>query len=274
MLFCYQISFVRKASAFICLSRRFGVAAGVWMSCGSCGMKQRMQFSAPLIPALLIRRYKRFLADVRLEDGREVTVHCANPGSMLGLATPGMRVWVEPNDDPKRKLRYGWRLVELPDGHFVGVDTGLPNRLVKAALHAGVIPGLPVYDTVRPEVKYGQNSRVDFVLGTSGQPDNYLEVKSVTLCRQPGLAEFPDSVTKRGAKHLADLAFMVAQGQHATLLYLVQRSDCSAVAVASDIDPGYAAAFAEARANGVVVLCIDCDVSPKEITLGRTIMQH
>ena len=174
MLFCCQISFVRKASAFICLSRRFGVAAGVWMSCGSCGMNQRMQFSAPLVPALLIRRYKRFLADVRLEDGREVTVHCANPGSMLGLATPGMRVWVEPNDDPKRKLCYGWRLVELPDGHFVGVDTGLPNRLVKAALHAGVIPGLPVYDTVRPEVKYGQNSRVDFVLGTSGQPDNYL----------------------------------------------------------------------------------------------------
>ena len=198
-------------------------------------------------------------------------MHCANPGSMLGLATPGTRVWVEPNDDPKRKLRYGWRLVEMPDGHFVGVDTGLPNRLVKAALLAGGVPGLPDYDTVRAEVKYGHNSRVDFLLGTSGQPDNYLEVKSVTLCRRAGLAEFPDSVTKRGAKHLADLSHMVAQGQRATLLYLVQRSDCSAVAVASDIDPGYAAAFAEARAKGVAVLCIDCDISPQEITLGRTI---
>lgn len=237
-------------------------------------MTQRMQFAAPLIPALLIRRYKRFLADVRLESGREVTVHCANPGSMLGLATPGTRVWVEPNDDPKRKLRYGWRLVEMPDGHFVGVDTGLPNRLVKAALLAGGVPGLPDYDTVRAEVKYGHNSRVDFLLGTSGQPDNYLEVKSVTLCRRAGLAEFPDSVTKRGAKHLAELSHMVAQGQRATLLYLVQRSDCSAVAVASDIDPGYAAAFAEARAKGVAVLCIDCDISPQEITLGRTILLH
>ena len=237
-------------------------------------MTQRMRFAAPLIPALLIRRYKRFLADVRLEDGREVTVHCANSGSMLGLATPGMRIWVEPNDDPKRKLRYGWRLVELPDGHFVGVDTGLPNRLVKAALLAGTVPGLPVYDTVRAEVKYGQNSRIDFLLETSGKPDNYLEVKSVTLCRRPGLAEFPDSVTKRGAKHLVELSHMVAQGQRATLLYLVQRSDCSTVAVASDIDPGYAAAFTQARANGVAVICVDCNLSPEEITLGKTIMQH
>ena len=233
-----------------------------------------MQFATPLIPALLIRRYKRFLADVRLEDGREVTAHCANPGSMLGLATPGMRIWLEPNNDPKRKLRFGWRLVELPDGNFVGVDTTAPNRLIKAALLAGTVPSLSGYDTVRAEVKYGQNSRVDFLLGTAGKPDLYLEVKSVTLCRQPGLAEFPDSVTKRGAKHLVELSRMVAEGQRATLLYLVQRSDCSAVAVASDIDPGYAEAVAQARANGVDIICLDCALSPKAITLRRTMIPH
>lgn len=233
-----------------------------------------MTFATSLIPARLLRRYKRFLADVVLEDGRAVTAHCANPGSMLGLATPGMRVWLEPNADPRRKLRYGWRLVELDSGHFVGVDTAAPNRIVKVALTAGILPGVSGYQTVRAEVKYGQNSRVDFLLGTAGKPDLYLEVKSVTLCRQPGLAEFPDSVTKRGAKHLVELSRMVAEGQRATLLYLVQRSDCSAVAVASDIDPGYAEAVAQARANGVDIICLDCALSPKAITLRRTIIPH
>ena len=231
-----------------------------------------MTFATSLIPARLLRRYKRFLADVVLEDGREVTGHCANPGSMLGLATPGMRVWLEPNADPKRKLRYGWRLVELDSGHFVGVDTAAPNRIVKAALTAGILPGVLGYQTVRAEVKYGQNSRVDFLLKASGRRDLYLEVKSVTMCRRAGLAEFPDSVTKRGAKHLADLSQMVVEGHRSMLLYLVQRNDCSALAVASDIDPNYGRNFAQARQNGVEVLCLGCELSPSSITLGDALL--
>ena len=233
-----------------------------------------MTFAAPLIPARLLRRYKRFLADAVLEDGREVIAHCANPGSMLGLAAPGMRIWLEPNEDPKRKLRYGWRLVELDSGYFVGIDTAAPNRIVKAALAAGTLPWMSGSQTVQPEVKYGQNSRIDFLLGAPGHRDLYLEVKSVTLCRQEGLAEFPDSVTKRGAKHLAELSQMVDLGHRAMLLYLIQRSDCSALAVACDIDPNYGVAFAKARENGVEVLCLGCEVSPRGITLGDALFLH
>ncbi|MCI5095768.1 MAG: DNA/RNA nuclease SfsA, partial [Rhodobacteraceae bacterium] len=151
-----------------------------------------MRFETPLVPARLIRRYKRFLADCTLEDGREITAHCANPGSMMGLAEPGSKIWLEPNDDPKRKLKFGWRLVDHENGHFTGVDTSVPNRALKAALLAGEIPELAAYDTVRTEVKYGEKSRIDFLLSGPGLPDAYVEVKSVTLSRQPGLAEFPD----------------------------------------------------------------------------------
>jgi len=129
-----------------------------------------MRFSTPLVPARLIRRYKRFLADCRLDDGAEVTAHCANPGSMLGLADPDTKIWLEPNDDPARKLRYGWRLVDHENGHFTGVDTSLPNRALRAALQAGTVPGLPQYDSLRAEVPYGEKSRVDFLLqGLTGK---------------------------------------------------------------------------------------------------------
>ncbi|MCK0095884.1 DNA/RNA nuclease SfsA [Yoonia sp. F2084L] len=229
-----------------------------------------MEFATPLVPARLIKRYKRFLADVRLGDGREVTAHCANPGSMMGLAEPGMKVWLEPNDDPKKKLKFGWRLVDYENGHFTGVDTSVPNRALKAALMAHEVPGLPAYDLVRPEVKYGENSRIDFLLSGNG-PDTYVEVKSVTLSRQPGLAEFPDSVTARGAKHLGELAQMVAQGHRAIMFYLVQRTDCEAVALAGDIDPAYKAAFDSAAAAGVIVLAQSCIISPAAITLGPPI---
>ena len=146
-----------------------------------------MRFQTPLEPATLIRRYKRFLADIRLEDGREAVAHCANPGSMMGLAEPGMRIWVEPNDDPKKKLKYGWRLVEHDTGHFTGVDTSVPNRALRAALEAGEVAGLEGYDSVRPEVKYGENSRIDFLLQGAGRRDAYVEVKSVTLMREAGI---------------------------------------------------------------------------------------
>ncbi|MEJ8561733.1 DNA/RNA nuclease SfsA [Yoonia sp. GPGPB17] len=229
-----------------------------------------MEFATPLVPARLIKRYKRFLADVRLEDGREVTAHCANPGSMMGLAEPGTKVWLEPNSDPKKKLKFGWRLVDHENGHFTGVDTSVPNRALRAALMGHHVQGLPAYDLVRPEVKYGENSRIDFLLSGNG-PDTYVEVKSVTLSRQPGLAEFPDSVTARGAKHLAELARMVAGGHRAIMFYLVQRTDCDAVTLASDIDPAYKAAFDSATAAGVTVLAQSCMISPAAITLGRTI---
>ena len=227
-----------------------------------------MRFQTDLVPARLVRRYKRFLADCTLEDGRLVTAHCANPGSMLGLAEPGSRIWLEPNDDPRRKLGYGWRLVEHGDGHFTGVDTSLPNRVVRAALEARAIPPLAAYPRVRPEVRYGQNARVDFLLSGEGLPDCYVEVKSVTLCRQPGLAEFPDSVTARGARHLGELAAVARGGARAVLLYLVQRTDCTHVAMAEDIDPAYAAAHVAATAAGVETLCLGTHITPGGIEIA------
>ena len=227
-----------------------------------------MEFATPLVPARLIRRYKRFLADVQLDDGREVTAHCANPGSMMGLAEPGTKIWLEPNDDPKKKLKFGWRLVDHENGHFTGVDTSVPNRALKAAFLAHQVPGLQDYDLVRSEVKYGAGSRIDFLLTGQG-PDTYVEVKSVTLSRTPGLAEFPDSVTARGAKHLGELAQMVAQGHRAIMLYLVQRTDCDTVTLARDLDPKYGAAFD--AATGVEVMAIGCTIDTKGVQVGNAL---
>ena len=226
-----------------------------------------MKFATPLIPARLIKRYKRFLADIRLEDGSEVTAHCANPGSMMGLAEPDTKIWIEPNDDPKKKLKYGWRLVDHENGHFTGVDTSVPNRALKAAFLAGEVQGFDGYDMVRPEVKYGENSRIDFLLSGAGLPDCYVEVKSVTLSRSAGLAEFPDSVTARGAKHLDVLAKVVQQGHRAVLLYLVQRTDCHSVTLAADIDPHYAERFK--AAEGLEVMALDCLINPNGVSVGK-----
>ena len=228
-----------------------------------------MRFQTPLVSAVLIRRYKRFLADARLADGREITAHCANPGSMMGLADPGCKIWLEPNDDPKKKLDYGWRLVEHPDGHFTGVDTSIPNRALKSALQNNEIPELAAYTGVRPEVKYAQNSRIDFLLSADGTPDLYLEVKSVTLSRNAGLAEFPDSVTARGAKHLRDLELMISQGHRAMMLYLVQRTDAQKVTLAQDIDPKYAQAFDAAGKAGVEVIAYGCNITPSGIDIAQ-----
>jgi sugar fermentation stimulation protein A len=234
-----------------------------------------MEFATPLIPGRLVRRYKRFLADIELDSGETVTAHCANPGAMLGLNMPGLRVWVEPNDDPKKKLNYGWRLIEL-ESDWVGIDTAAPNKVVGEALRAGQIPEFAAYTEIRAEVPYGINSRIDFLLtggGTNNQglPDTYVEVKNVHLMRDAGLAEFPDTVTKRGAKHLDELAAMVAQGHRAVMLYCVQRTDCARLALAADLDPGYAAAFARARAAGVEALAWSCAISTGGITLDRPV---
>lgn len=222
-----------------------------------------MRFATPLVPGRLIRRYMRFLSDVELDGGEVVKAHCPNPGSMLGMKDPGLRVWLERNDDPKKKLDWGWRLAE-PDGAFVTVDTGLANRVVGEALHAGQVPELADAGSVRAEVKFGQNSRVDFLLGD----DTYVEVKSVTLKRRDGLAEFPDSVTDRGTKHLRELSEVAQAGRRAVMFYLVQRTDCDAMTLAADIDPAYAAAFAQARAAGVEVICHRAAITTEEITLG------
>mgnify|MGYP003564099864 FL=1 len=224
-----------------------------------------MRFQTPLVPARLLRRYKRFLADARLEDGREVTAHVGNPGSMMGLAEPGARIWLEPNDDPKRKLKYAWRLVEHADGHFTGVDPGAANRIVREALEAGAVEALAGHATLRAEVRYGERSRIDFLLSGGGQPETYVEVKSVTLSRAPGRAEFPDAVTARGAKHLAELAAMAEAGHRAVMLFLVQRTDAAEVGLAADIDPAYARAFAEARAAGVEALALGTRIDPEGI---------
>jgi len=226
-----------------------------------------MHFPSPLVRGTLIRRYKRFLADVTLETGEILTAHCANPGAMTGLAMPGLPVWLSKSDDPKRKLAYSLELVELPTG-IVGINTAHPNRIVGEALRAGAIPELAAYDNVRPEVRYAEKSRVDFLLSADGLPDCYLEVKNVHLVRAAGLAEFPDSVTTRGARHLADLARMVAEGHRAAMLYLVQRGDCSQFTLAADIDKAYAKAFGDARAAGVEALCYATNITSEAITLA------
>jgi sugar fermentation stimulation protein A len=214
-----------------------------------------MRFPTPLVRATLLRRYKRFLSDVVLEDGREVVAHCPNPGSMMGLARPGAVVWLEPNDDPKKKLGFGWRLEELEGGHMAGIDAGLPNRIVAEALAEGRIPALTGYGTIRPEQRYGENSRIDFLLSEPGRPDAFVEVKNVHLRREGDWAEFPDCVTARGTKHLHELARIAQGGGRAVMLYVVQRSDCARFRLAGDLDPAYARAFDTARAAGVEMLC-------------------
>ncbi len=226
-----------------------------------------MRFQTPLLRGKLLRRWNRFLSEVALDDGREVRAHCPNPGAMLGLKAPGTPVWVEPNDDPRRKLRFAWRLAELPGGHWAGIDTSVPNRVVGEGLRAGAVPALAAYPHVRAEVKYGQRSRVDFLATGPGLPDAYVEVKNVHLRRDADWAEFPDCVTARGARHLVELGDMVAAGHRAVMLYLVQRTDCARFRLARDLDPAYAAAFDRARDRGVEAICLDTSISPEGVSL-------
>jgi sugar fermentation stimulation protein A len=226
-----------------------------------------MRFQTPLQPARLVRRYKRFLADAVLEDGREVTAHCPNPGAMMGLAEPGMRVWLEPNDDPRKKLKFGWRLVELDAGNMAGIDTGVPNCIVGEALAEGRIAGLTGYGSIRSEQRYGENSRIDFLLSEPGRPDAHVEVKNVHLRRDSDWAEFPDCVTARGAKHLAELSRIARDGGRAVMLFVVQRTDCARFRLAPDLDPAYAMAFDSARDMGVEVMCHGTEISAEGVSL-------
>jgi sugar fermentation stimulation protein A len=226
-----------------------------------------MDFPQPLVRGRLVSRYKRFFADVTLEDGRDVTAHCPNPGAMLGLNTPGLPVWLSRSDDPKRKLAHTLELVEA-DGGIVGVNTLHPNRLVAEALAEGVIPEVAGYETHRREVRYGASSRVDFLLEAADRPPCWLEVKNVHLRRGGTLAEFPDCVAARSLKHLRQLSAMVRSGHRAVMLFVVQRTDCDAFEACADLDPAYAEGLAEAAAAGVEVLAYRCAISPERIRIA------
>ena len=227
-----------------------------------------MRFPDPLIRGRLVRRYKRFLSDVELASGEQVVAHCANPGSMLGLADPGAEVWLSPSRNPARKLKYSWELVAAGDG-LVGINTSHPNAIVAEALAGDRIPELTGYRNRRREVRYGRNSRIDLLLEQEGRPPCYVEVKNVTLKRGAEAAEFPDAVTQRGTKHLAELAQMARSGARAVMFFLVQRGDCERLEIAGDIDPDYQSAFTAALANGVEAICYDCHVAPEAIELNH-----
>jgi sugar fermentation stimulation protein A len=225
-----------------------------------------MNFPHPLVPARLRRRYKRFLADVEMTDGRTVTVHCPNPGSMLGLDMPGAEVWLSPAASPRRKLPYTWELIRVGDG-LVGINTGHPNALAEEAIRQNRIPELAGYERWRREVNYGVNSRIDLLCERDGRPACYVEVKNVHLKRSEA-AEFPDCVTARGAKHLRELTAMVAAGHRAVMLYIVQRADCRRFSIAADIDPDYAAGLKQAMQAGVEAICYSCRIDIAGISVA------
>jgi sugar fermentation stimulation protein A len=224
-----------------------------------------IRWPTPLIPGRLVHRYKRFLADVVLQSAGEVTVHCPNPGRMLGLDAPGARVWVSRADNPARLLPLTLELVETGGG-LVGINTMHPNRLVEEAIVAGRIVELQGYEAIRREVRYDERCRIDLLLRGTGHADCFVEVKNVHLKRSNG-AEFPDAVTVRGAKHLGALARQVAEGARAVVVYVVQRADCADFRIAADIDPIYAASFAAALDGGVEAVCYACEVSLEGVRL-------
>lgn len=227
-----------------------------------------MKYLQPLIPATLLRRYKRFLADMAMPDGRQITVHCANPGSMLSLAVAGRRCWLSHHVGTARKLEYSWELEEAATG-CIGINTARANPVVAEALAAGAIPELAGWPIARREVPDGDGSRLDFHLSGGDGSDCWLEVKSVTMSRQPGLAEWPDARSSRGARHLQALSRLANAGAKATLLFLAQRPDCTSFRIARDIDPGYAAAMAATDRAKVRILAYDCAVSPEGIVLRK-----
>lgn len=234
-----------------------------------------MQFPTPLLRGRLVKRYKRFLADVVLDTGETVTATCPNTGSMMGLTAPGSVVWLSESDSPTRKYRHTWELVEADLGKgqaLVGINTGHPNKLVAEAITTGHIKELNGFPTLKREVKYGaENSRIDLLLECPSKGLCYVEIKNVHLSRRAGLAEFPDSVTERGAKHLRELSAMVGEGHRAVMLFLVQRADTQCLSLARDVDPAYGEAFDAARATGVETLAYRCSISPEAIAVDRAI---
>lgn len=229
-----------------------------------------MHFSPTLIETKLVKRYKRFLADVELADGEIITVHCANPGSMMGLTEPGNRAWISDSQNPKRKLRYSLEIIEV-NGVMVGVNTSHPNKLARETLENGLIPELSGFDNIRTEVKYGKNSRIDILLEKQNDKDIFVEVKNVHFVRTSGIHEFPDSVTARGAKHLMEMANEVNKGNRAAMVYIIQRNDGDVFKLANDLDPEYAKAFKYAASQGVEAYAVCCDVRTDGIDANRLV---
>jgi sugar fermentation stimulation protein A len=218
-----------------------------------------IRFEPPLRRATLIARYKRFLADVRFDDGETVTTHVPNSGAMIGLKDPGMTVWLSPAREGA-KLPYTLRYVETPTS-WAGVDTLMPNRLVKAALEQRALPGFS-FDRFRAEAAYGVGRRVDFLLETDGEPPLYLEAKNCHSMFEPGLAEFPDCKAERSARHMDALASMVAAGARAAVVFVVQRSDCNRLTPSETYDPAFAAAARRAKAAGVAFFAFATAMDP------------
>lgn len=233
-----------------------------------------MDFPTPLLRGRLVQRYKRFLADVVLDTGETVTATCPNTGSMMGLTTPGTVVWLSTSDSPTRKYKHTWEMLEVDLGRgpsLVGINTNHPNKLVFDAISAGQIAEIGSYPALRREVKYGKNSRIDMLLECPERGACYVEVKNVHMMRRHGLAEFPDSVTERGTKHLGELADMVTAGHRAVMLYLIQRDDAAQLSLARDVDPNYGAAFDAARKAGVEAVAVRCRLSPQAIVIDGTV---
>lgn len=233
-----------------------------------------MKFPTPLLRGKLVQRYKRFLADVVLDDGRSITATCPNTGSMIGLCTPGQTIYLSSSESPTRKYAHTWELVEHDLGKgpaLVGINTGHPNKIVAEAITKGKIAPLAGYALLERERKYGKNSRIDILLTDPAKGVAYVEIKNVHLSRRAGRAEFPDSITERGTKHLAELSDMVSAGHRAVMIYLIQRSDVTALSLARDVDPIYGAAFDRAAAAGVEMLALRCKISTSAITPEKLI---
>ena len=222
-----------------------------------------------LVTGTLIKRYKRFLADVKLSNGQLVTAHCPNTGSMTGCSEPGSPVYLTYHDDPKRKLNYTWQLIQMP-GSLVGVNTMIPNRLVELSIRAGVIPEFQPARNVRREVPIGNRSRIDLQLVNSDGRACYIEIKNCTLV-EDGVAQFPDAVTTRGVKHIKELERLCAQGNQSVMFYFIQRMDARSFQPADHIDPEYGAALRRAIKNGMKVMAYDVHVDLKGIRLRRSI---
>jgi len=230
-----------------------------------------VEIEKPMIAGILVRRYKRFLADIELANGSVITAHTPNTGSMMGCCTPGSRVWLADTGNPSRKYPFSWELVEAIPDILVGINTMLPNKLVREGIENGAIPELAGYGSIRTEVAYGrENSRIDLLLEDGPRGACYVEVKNVTLARD-GVGLFPDAVSRRGSKHLRELEEMAALGHRAVIFFCAQRGDVREVRPADTIDPEYGETLRHAVANGVQALAYNASINPGCIRLDRPV---